>query len=198
MYAALRNYISNMTQTTGLKLSVYNHFASAGACSQYGCWGLIESSDANLFLSPKYMAYQDAINAAQTCSWNERVSICLANGTNTCSLMGSGVCAQSTALSVQDDRCYCYFGNSFDPTDGQCKISYIVSNQCTYQCGGKGNCSFDHYNGFYAVWTCHCMQGYYGYGCSLFDCANNCNYNGLCVDYNVCSCYRGYTGNDVS
>ena len=73
---------------------------------------------------------------------------------------------------------------------------------CTYQCGGKGNCSYSYtqgyyssnYQGYYAVNTCGCNQGYYGYGCSLFTCTNECNYNGLCVDYNKCSCYRGFKG----
>ena len=196
MYSALRNYISNMTQTPGLQLGVYAHYASAGKCSQYGCWGLIESSDANLFVSPKYMAYQDAINLAQTCSWTERVNKCPSDisSNNTCALTGRGVCAQSSSLAVQNDQCYCYFGYYLDARDGLCKINYIVSNQCTYQCGGKGNCSFDHYDGFYAVWTCQCNQGYYGYGCTLFDCPLNCSYNGICVDYNKCSCYRGFTG----
>ena len=191
MYMALRNYIKNMTQTPGLQLDVYCHFASAGICSKYGCWGIIESSDSNLYLSPKYMAYQDAIDAAKTCSWTERTDSC--PGNNTCTLESRGVCSQSTAVSTQDDRCYCYFGYELD-TNGICQIKYIQSIKCTYQCGGKGNCTFDHYDGFYAVSTCHCIQGYYGYGCGLFDCYQNCSYNGLCVDYNNCSCYRGFTG----
>jgi hypothetical protein len=82
MYMALKNYISNITQTPGFQLNVYTHFASASLCSRYGCWGLIESSNANLYLSPKYMAYHDAINSAQTCSWDERANTC--PGNNTC------------------------------------------------------------------------------------------------------------------
>ena len=189
MYSALTYYISNLTQTLGLNLSVYNHFASAGSCSKYGCWGIIESSDANLQLSPKYMAYQSFINATRICNWPEKTSTCAGN----CTISTSGVCSLNTLVSTQNDRCYCYFGNAFD-ANGICQINYIVSNKCTYQCGGHGNCSFDHYDGFYAVSTCHCNQGYYGYGCGLFDCSLNCSYNGKCVDYNKCACYRGYTG----
>jgi hypothetical protein len=168
------------------------HFASTGLCSKYGCWGIIESSDVNLSLSPKYMAYHDAINSAQTCSWNERANTCTGNN-NTCIMSERGICGKSTAISAQNDRCYCYFGYELD-SNGTCQIKYIESNKCTYQCGGLGNCTFDHYDGFYAVSTCHCIDGYYGYGCGLFDCSLNCSYNGLCVDRNNCSCYRGFTG----
>ena len=78
----------------------------------------------------------------------------------------------------------------------------FVFSLCTYQCGGKGNCTYSYtqgyyssyYQGYYAIDTCACNTGYYGMGCTLFTCSNECNYNGLCVDYNVCSCYRGYKG----
>jgi len=184
-------------QTSSFQLNVYMHFLSAGSCSKYGCWGIIESSDANLAVSsPKYMAYQSAIDSLKICSaWSERTNTCPSDAVNNITCSGSrGVCAQSTALSVTNDQCYCFFGYYLDAKTGLCQINYIFSNQCTFQCGGKGTCMFDHYDGFYAVWTCHCQTGYYGYGCGLFDCANNCSYNGLCVDFNKCSCYKGYTG----
>ncbi len=130
MYMALKNYISNITQTPGLQLKVYAHFASASLCSRFGCWGLIESSDANLYLSPKYMAYHDAINSAQTCSWDERANTC--PGNNTCIMSERGICGKSTAISTQNDRCYCYFGYELD-SNGTCQVKYIESNKCTYQ-----------------------------------------------------------------
>ena len=191
MYSALTYYLSNMTKTSGLQLDVYMHFASVGICSKYGCWGILESSDADLHLSPKYMAYQDFIDASKMCTWKERNNTC--SGNNTCSINSRGVCTQNTALSTVNDMCYCYFGYYLDKNN-TCQINYIVSNKCTYQCGGRGNCVLDHYDGFYAVYTCHCNTGYYGYGCGLFDCNLNCSYNGLCVDNNVCSCYRGFSG----
>ena len=99
---ALTDYISNLTNIPGVKLSLYNHFTSVGSCSKYGCWGLKESSDALLDNSPKYKAYIAFIDSKSICRWNEKQSIC----PNSCS--STGVCT-SSPFSNKDDTCYCYF-----------------------------------------------------------------------------------------
>ena len=99
---AIKDYISNLTSIPGVKLSLYNHYASVGACSKYGCWGLKESSDALNDHSPKYTAYIELIDSKSVCDWNEKQSIC----PNNCS--SSGVCT-SSPFSSKDDTCYCYF-----------------------------------------------------------------------------------------
>ena len=161
-----------------------------GLCSKYGCWGIIEASDWNIQDSPKFRAYNDLIDSKKICNWIELDSTC----PNNCSSVG--VCTKENGLSLKNDRCYCFAG--YKATKNGCEIDYVISNRCTYQCGGKGKCEFDRYEGFYEVWACHCNEGYYGYGCGLFECSNECNYNGLCVDRENCSCYRGYKGNDCS
>ena len=188
IYNALKYYLSNLTQTNGVKLKVYNQFYSAGAYSRYGCWGLIESSDSNLEQSPKYQSYMDFIDSKKLCSWSEKQNTCK----NNCSSFG--LCTAASGLSTTKDRCNCYFGSALTSNGTECATNYIRSDKCTYKCGFKGDCLFDHYEGFYAVYTCKCYPGYYGYGCGLFNCSNECNYNGLCVDNDTCSCYRGYKG----
>ena len=94
-------------------------------------------------------------------------------------------------LSEVKDTCYCHFGFYGNGCE---YFNYITTNLCTYQCGGKGQCLFDHIQGLYAIYTCHCLPGYHGIGCGLFNCSFNCNYNGLCVDNDTCSCYDGFRG----
>lgn len=94
-------------------------------------------------------------------------------------------------FSARKDICYCNFGYNGSACEN---FDYLKSERCTYQCSGHGQCAFDHYEGFYAIFTCHCLPGYYGYGCELFDCSFNCNYNGICVDNDTCSCYDGFKG----
>ena len=183
MYAALTYYIGNLTS---LNLSVYNHFLSTGSYTKYGCWGLLEWSVQNVATSPKYQAYQDIINAKRVCDWREKPSAC----PNNCSSMG--VCTATSPLAPAKDTCYCSFGSNGTSCENN---NLIVSSQCTYQCGGKGTCAFDHVEqGVYAIYTCHCYPGYYGYGCQLFNCTSECNYNGACVDSQTCACYRGFKG----
>ncbi|RNA33846.1 PA14 domain-containing [Brachionus plicatilis] len=71
-------------------------------------------------------------------------------------------------------------------------LNYIKSERCTYKCGGQGVCSYNHTEGFYLIHTCKCNQGYSGYGCGIFGCEKECNYNGKCIDKDVCSCFRGF------
>lgn len=189
MSQALTNYISNLTSIPGVELKIFNYFISAGRCSKYGCWGMIESSDADLTInySPKYYAYHNYIQNTKICLLDDQTPT---NCTNNCD--NQGVCGKSQQYNSFKDLCYCYFG--YNGTD--CSLIHYTSSSdtCTYQCGGKGECTFDHYEGFYEINTCHCLEGYYGNGCGLFNCTNECNYNGICVDYNKCSCYRGYNG----
>ena len=181
MYGLLRNYLNNMTQTA-IDLKVYAHFNSIGAYSRFGCWGLLESSDSNRFQSPKFRAYMDHIDEHKICEWKEKENDCNLNCSN------SGQCSLNV-LSQRKTFCNCNFGSMGDYCE---KINYIKSERCTYKCGGKGGCSYNHTEGFYMVHTCKCNQGYSGYGCGIFHCNNECNYNGLCLDKDYCACYKGF------
>ena len=186
MYNGLLNYLGNLTQIPNFK--IFNYFLSGGLWSKYGCWGIMESSNSDLQSSVKYRAYNDFIDSKKKCSWSEKQETCQNNCSN------AGLCLQKTAISAQKDMCYCFFGHQLANNGTECQVSYIRSDKCTYQCGNRGVCEFDHLDGYYAIYACHCYEGYYGYGCDLFNCTNECNYNGLCVDRNNCSCYRGFKG----
>lgn len=181
---AVANYIRNLTKINGVTMRAFNYFTASGTYTKYGCWGMIESTDANLNESPKYLAYMSVIDSSKICEWNEKPNNC----ENNCN--SNGVCSSSPGSGTRD-TCECFFG--FNGTSCQ-SFNYIKSERCTYLCGGRGVCEFDHYEGFYEVHTCHCTPGYYGYGCGLFNCTNECNWNGKCVDLETCSCYRGYKG----
>lgn len=181
MYSLLRNYLNNMTQKIDLK--IYAHFYSVGAYSRFGCWGLLESSDSDRgFQSPKFKAYMDHIDEHKICDWKEKENDCNLNCSN------SGQCSYNVLLNKKS-FCNCNFGSMGDYCE---KINFIKSERCTYKCGGKGVCSYNHTEGFYLVHTCQCNPGYSGYGCNIFDCHNECNYNGLCIDKDLCSCYKGF------
>ena len=184
IYDGLRMYLGNVTQIPNLKLDVYNHFYTAGVYSKYGCWGLIESSDMDWNESPKYKAYLDHIDSEQICQWKEKDYNCVSNCTS------KGVCTPNP-LTNKKEICACSFGAEGEFCE---KFNYIKSERCTYLCSGHGKCEFNHTESFYMVYTCHCDVGYYGYGCEIFDCPNDCNYNGKCVDNDTCSCFRGFKG----
>jgi len=188
MKDALIKYFNNLTQNADFKLSIIDYFASVGQCSRYGCWGMIESSDANLQTSPKWLAYHGIINESRVCIPDEIKGNC----ENDCNQLGICIPQAYPYSNSLNDTCYCYFG--YNGTDCG-NINYIISaDSCTYQCGGRGVCAFSYYDGFYAIHTCHCDAGYYGNGCDLFNCTNDCNWNGLCVDIEKCECYRGFNG----
>lgn len=126
----------------------------------------------------------DVIDSNKRCAWKEKTSTCL----NECS--GNGVCTVNPFSNVKD-TCYCYFGSNGSVCDNSNRIK---SERCTYKCGGHGVCAYNHSEGNYDIFVCKCDNGYYGYGCTLVNCTNECNYNGLCVDNDTCSCYRGFKG----
>jgi hypothetical protein len=43
-------------------------------------------------------------------------------------------------------------------------------------------------------WGCTCKPQYSGITCALTTCQKNCSYAGTCLEYDICSCYPGYTG----
>lgn len=184
MYNALRLYLTNLTKIPDVNLDIFAYFISVGSCSKYGCWGLIESTDSDWTLSPKYKAYMEHIDSEALCEWQEREYNCKLN----CS--SSGVCGLNL-LTGKKEICSCNFGTQGEYCE---QPNYIISKRCTYECSGHGVCAFNHTEGFYVVHTCHCDIGYYGYGCEIFTCPNNCNFNGKCVDNDTCSCFRGYKG----
>ncbi|RNA10793.1 PA14 domain-containing [Brachionus plicatilis] len=184
MYHALKLYLTNLTKMPDVNIDVFAYFISAGVCSIYGCWGMIESSDANWTASPKYKAYMDHIDSEAICNWQEREYNCQMN----CS--SSGVCAPDP-LTGKKEFCSCTFGSQGEYCE---QPNYVVSERCTYECSGHGVCDYNHTEGFYIVHICHCHAGYSGYGCEIFSCTDNCNFNGKCVDNDTCSCFRGYKG----
>ncbi|CAF0900053.1 unnamed protein product [Brachionus calyciflorus] len=184
MYEALRLYLTNITRIKDVNLDMFSYFISNGLCSKYGCWGILESTDSDWTTSPKYKAYMEHIDSEATCEWEERENNCHLN----CS--SNGVCGPNL-VTGKKEICSCTFGAQGEFCE---QPNYIISTRCTYQCSGHGVCEFNHTEGFYSVHTCHCQTGYFGYGCEIFECKDNCNFNGKCVDNNTCSCFRGYKG----
>jgi hypothetical protein len=91
-------------------------------------------------------------------------------------------------------QCLCYYGFS----GKNCEVSYYNEHKdlCGYYCNFyQGVCVPDKIIGSERYWTCACVNDYYGYQCAMFDCKDSCNYNGLCIDRDICSCYVGFSGN---
>lgn len=184
MYQVLKLYLTNLTKIPDVNVELFAYYESVRACSRYGCWGLVESSDADWDKSPKYKAYMNQIDSEAICNWEEKDFNCRLN----CS--SKGICTPNL-LTGKKEICSCTFGAQGEYCE---QANYIVTNRCTYDCGGNGVCAYNHTEGFYVIYTCQCDTGYYGYGCEIFTCKDNCNYNGKCVSNDTCSCFRGYKG----
>jgi hypothetical protein len=103
-------------------------------------------------------------------------------------------CATSCVRGTCYDggRCVCYNGYHGANCNATELIDYF---ECGYKCTfDQGNCVVKSIQGLSRMWGCDCKPGYYGRTCSLFDCPNNCSWNGLCKAKDTCECYPGYFG----
>ena len=171
----------NMLRSAGVRLMM--QFTSCGLFSTSAAWGLLEYSDQNPLASPKYLGLQAYIAAHRTCDVSA-----VPSPAHSCS---SGCSA--SGLCTGQNQCECYYGAK----GSQCQNTTYTEHTdlCGYFCNfGQGTCAQDYIAGNDRYWKCQCLPGYYGAQCSLFNCPNSCNYNGNCIDANVCSCYPGYGG----
>ena len=180
----------NMLSNSGVKLMM--QFTSAGTFSTSACWGLLEATDQNPKASPKYLGLQLYMAAHATCpatSWSSRALNSGVSCPNSCSF--SGACVAQVGSS--QGKCECYYGSS----GSYCQNSTYTEHTdlCGYYCGfNQGKCVPSYVIGNDRYWACECDAPYYGPECTLFDCAQSCNYNGICLDANLCSCYPGFSG----
>ena len=178
MSAVYVQYFS-MLRNAGVKLMM--HFSSTGLFSTTACWGLLEATDQNPVRSPKFVGLQSYIAMHSTCTVSD-------NNNRTCpyGCSGAGYC---TSAGV----CECYYG----ATGKYCEIITYTEHTdlCGYFCTfHQGTCVPSYIQGNDRYWACQCDAPYYGLQCSLFNCNNSCNFNGLCLDADLCSCYPGYSG----
>lgn len=91
-----------------------------------------------------------------------------------------------------DGQCFCYYRFS----GANCATTDVLPTyDCGYRCTfDQGECGLSEVNGFRHRYTCTCSDGYYGKACARFDCPSNCNWNGMCLDKDVCQCFRGFRG----
>ena len=155
------------------------HFSSAGLPSKYGAWGLIEATDHNPADAPKQVGLFAYLESTAQCAFPNATGC---EHASQCS--GQGFCV--------DGRCSCFYGFSGD----DCSESHFTEHfECGYKCNfDQGVCRPYRIQGVERYWRCECGNGYWGSTCSRFECQNRCNHNGMCIDSDVCSCFRGYTG----
>ena len=171
----------NMLRSAGVRLMM--QFTSCGLFSTSMAWGLLEYSDQNPLASPKYLGLQAYVASHRTCDISTVPSPSY-NCSSGCSTSG---------LCTGQNKCECYYGAK----GSQCQNTTYTEHTdlCGYFCNfAQGTCVQDYIVGNDRYWKCQCLSGYYGAQCSLFNCPNSCNYNGQCIDANVCSCYPGYGG----
>lgn len=180
MYRLYRQYMSRLRSEAGM--THISHYSSIGAYSKYGSWGLMEWGDQEPSTAPKLMAVTDFITDVA----------CNGSGTggapdpvpcpNNCS--GHGSC--------WNGACSCFSGYYGKDCNGS---SFTDYSSCGYYCTFyQGECQVVNVTGLTRYLACKCSPGFSGIECSRFTCPNDCNWNGLCIDKGVCSCYPGYRG----
>lgn len=170
-----------MLRSANVKLMM--HFSSVSKYTYSQTWGLLESTDQVLASSPKFYGLLSYMKMHTTCDLSE-----FQLNENTSSL-----CSYNGVFDDIQNSCLCYFGFS----GSQCEVSYYNEHKdlCGYYCNfNQGVCVPDKVIGSDRYWKCSCINNYYGDQCTLFDCQDSCNYNGLCIDRDICSCYVGYSG----
>jgi hypothetical protein len=158
-------------------------FTSAALYDYNQAWGLKEASDQDPNQSPKYLGLMQYIAERNTCP----------NSVHIDDNSDPSLCSYSGIWDAVNQRCECYYGASGKNCENTKYTEH--TDLCGYYCTfNQGKCVLDYVVGADRYWKCECHPHYYGYQCSLFNCSNSCNYNGICLDIDVCSCYPGYTG----
>ena len=180
----------NMLRANGVKLMMA--FTSASLPDNSQTWGTWESTDQDPLTAPKYQGLVQYIKDHAVCSYDSAKSLPLSSSDSvfTCQsdCSSSGVC-------VGQDTCECFYGfqGRFCESSKYTEHTDMCGYKCTFD---QGKCVPDYVlGGTDRYWKCECFAPYYGPQCSLFDCKNNCNYNGKCLDADICHCFPGYRGN---
>lgn len=182
----------NMLRKSGVKLMM--QYTSAGTYSTSATWGLLESTDQNPQSSPKYQGLQAYIAQHATCSASSVAAVSsVIQPTCPRSCSYSGACVTTPTRLANNSYCECYYGSS----GSACEVTSYTEHVdlCGYKCGfDQGTCLPSYIAGNDRYWACSCNAPYFGPQCQLFTCQQSCNYNGQCLDADVCSCYPGYSG----
>lgn len=172
-----------MLRASGIDLVM--QFSSTSKFSTSSTWGLLEASDQDPNNSPKYKGLMQYVSQHTQCTGDK--DIFSKGNTSTLKCSGNGVFVQEI------NACECYYGAKGD----NCEHTYYTEHTdwCGYYCYFyQGTCVPSIIEGTERYWECECKAGYYGHQCQLFDCKDNCNFNGQCLDIDICSCYPGYSG----
>jgi len=171
------------------------HFGTVGPSSIYGSYNLLESYKQDESTAPKYQAMMQLLDEARIRS--DPICQSLVHNVSCASLddcNGNGHClAQSTDVqSGVGDLCVCFLGYS----GSSCShVNYVKYDTCGYHCSfNRGECLVDQVEEFERFSSCECGTSYFGVDCARFLCESECNFNGDCIDSNVCHCYPGYSG----
>ena len=171
------------------------HFGTVGASSVYGSYNLLESYKQDESTAPKYQAMMRLLDEARIHS--DPACQSLVPNVSCASLddcNGDGHCLiqSSEVRGGAGDLCVCFLGYSGISCS---QANYIEYDTCGYHCSfNRGECVVDQVKELERFSTCECGASYFGVDCARFLCESECNFNGDCIDSNVCHCYPGYSG----
>lgn len=180
---------ARMLRRSGISLLM--HFTSVGKFTQYGSWGLLEAMDQDRSTAPKFLALMEYMEETSICPAGQQE-----DGCSDVDCHGNGVCLLPFGSVENGAACGCYFGATGTACGG---VSYIDHYDCGYRCTfDQGTCVMQSIEGVHRYFGCECEPQFYGRTCRLFNCTNDCHWNGECLDYNVCNCYPGFSGSDCA
>ena len=173
------------------------HFSSVSVPSIYGNFGTIEATDQDPATAPKQQGLYEFIDEGAACDVDAmRDDVCA--DPSACSGRGHCLAPRLRTWGERDsEECSCFFANS----GVDCSIFTPVQyKQCGYKCTfDQGVCAVSGVYGPNEYWSCtQCHPQHFGATCSRFRCEGDCNGHGHCLDANVCSCLRGYAGQDCA
>ena len=177
--------------------AVVLHFGTITAASRYGSWHLAESYKQDLGTAPKYLSLVDILTEAREGLPSDEGCSALSPdhpacaGADACG--GNGLCAARNGFAGGESTCLCFLG--FAGADCE-EGSYVDYSTCGYHCTfNRGECVVDRIKGIERHSACDCGEdGYYGRSCARWTCADDCGWNGECVDQDVCHCFPGFRG----
>jgi hypothetical protein len=178
-------YVDYFDMLRSVGISLMMQYSSVAQFSTKMCFGLMEASDQDPKNSPKYIGLQAYIDKHSTCD--------LSAFDDKNSSSSSSACSFSGLYVDLSESCECYYGSSGDSCENNTYTEH--TDLCGYYCNFyQGVCLPDRIVGAERYWACSCNEGYYGHQCSLSDCRDECNYNGQCIDKDICSCFAGFSG----
>lgn len=183
------------------------HFGTVSYPSKYGSYNLVESYKASPQAAPKFRAFErlmeegratavasPAATPAMAASCGRLAPEMTCDGAGLAGCSGSGACVSrgSDLGSAEGDMCVCLLGFSGEDCS---QASQIDHSTCGYKCSfDRGECLQTGEEGIHRYFGCDCLPEYFGTTCSRFLCEDSCNYNGECIDADVCHCYPGFMG----